>query len=85
MTQLQVSHFEIESGEGILLSLPPSHTLLLHTHNAAALAYGIYKKDLPAENEKAHHVVFVDMGHSSLQVAIVSFQKGKLKVSCGIM
>ena len=45
-----------------------------------ALAYGIYKQDLPAENEKPRNVAFVDMGHSSLQVTICSFQKGRLKV-----
>ena len=46
----------------------------------AALAYGIYKQDLPEEKEKPRNVVFVDFGHSSLQVIVVSFQKGKLKV-----
>ena len=45
-----------------------------------ALAYGIYKQDLPAENEKPRNVAFVDLGHSSLQVTICSFQKGRLKV-----
>lgn len=49
----------------------------------AALSYGIYKQDLPAENEKARTVVFVDMGYSSLQLAVVAFNKGKLKV-CNI-
>ena len=48
---------------------------------AAALAYGIYKQDLPEEKEKPRNVVFVDLGHSSLQVIVVAFQKGKLKVS----
>lgn len=46
----------------------------------AALAYGIYKQDLPGPEEKPRNVVFVDMGHSSLQVAICAFNKGKLKV-----
>ena len=46
----------------------------------AALAYGIYKQDLPEEKEKPRNVVFVDLGHKSLQVIIVAFQKGKLKV-----
>lgn len=54
---------------------------LFNDTTAAALAYGIYKQDLPAEAEKPRNVVFVDMGHSSLQVAICSFQKGKLNVS----
>ena len=50
-----------------------------------SLAYGIYKQDLPAENEKPRNVIFVDIGYCSLQVAAVSFNKGKLKVSCYVM
>jgi cell division ATPase FtsA len=46
----------------------------------ASLAYGIYKQDLPAENEKPRNVVFVDMGYCTTQVAAVAFNKGKLKV-----
>lgn len=45
-----------------------------------ALAYGIYKQDLPEENAKSRNVVFVDVGHSSLQSAVAAFNKGKLKV-----
>lgn len=48
---------------------------------SVALAYGIYKQDLPEEKEKSRNVVFVDMGHHSLQVAVCAFNKGKLKVS----
>ena len=44
------------------------------------LAYGIYKKDLPAIEEPPRHVVFVDMGYTSLQVALIGFNKGKLVV-----
>ena len=47
---------------------------------AASLAYGIYKQDLPAPEDKPRNVVFVDMGHSSLQIAACAFNKGKLKV-----
>ena len=46
-----------------------------------ALAYGIYKQDLPSSEEKPRNVVFVDLGHSSYQVSITAFNKGKLKVS----
>lgn len=46
-----------------------------------ALAYGIYKQDLPTPEERPRNVVFVDMGHSSFQVSITAFNKGKLKVS----
>ena len=46
-----------------------------------ALAYGIYKQDLPTPEERPRNVVFVDMGHSSFQVSITAFNKGKLKVN----
>uniref|UniRef100_A0A8C5JXW5 Heat shock 70 kDa protein 4L n=1 Tax=Jaculus jaculus TaxID=51337 RepID=A0A8C5JXW5_JACJA len=45
-----------------------------------ALAYGIYKQDLPSLDEKPRNVVFIDMGHSAYQVSICAFNKGKLKV-----
>uniref|UniRef100_A0A8C9ZA96 Heat shock protein family A (Hsp70) member 4 like n=1 Tax=Sander lucioperca TaxID=283035 RepID=A0A8C9ZA96_SANLU len=45
-----------------------------------ALAYGIYKQDLPTPEERPRNVIFVDMGHSSFQVSITAFNKGKLKV-----
>ncbi|KAI3819770.1 hypothetical protein L1987_13619 [Smallanthus sonchifolius] len=44
----------------------------------AASAYGIYKTDLP-ENEQLN-VAFVDIGHASMQVCIAGFKKGQLKV-----
>uniref|UniRef100_H2ZJ38 Uncharacterized protein n=1 Tax=Ciona savignyi TaxID=51511 RepID=H2ZJ38_CIOSA len=53
---------------------------LFNDTTAVALAYGIYKQDLPAAEEKPRIIIFVDMGHSSLQVAAVAFNKGKLKV-----
>lgn len=52
--------------------------------STVALAYGIYKQDLPAPEEGPRNVVFVDMGHSSFQVSITSFNKGKLKVSLSL-
>ena len=48
---------------------------------ATALAYGIYKQDLPAPEEKPRNVIFVDLGNSDLQVCACAFNKGKLKVS----
>ena len=51
---------------------------LMHDTTAAALSYGIYKTDLPAD--KATNVVFLDMGASDTTVSIVSFVKGKLTV-----
>ncbi|XP_044773061.1 heat shock 70 kDa protein 4 isoform X2 [Neomonachus schauinslandi] len=53
---------------------------LMNETTAVALAYGIYKQDLPALEEKPRNVVFVDMGHSSYQVSVCAFNRGKLKV-----
>lgn len=53
---------------------------LMNETTATALAYGIYKQDLPAPEEKPRNVVFVDFGHSSLQVAACAFNKGKLRI-----
>eukprot|EP01018_Ginkgo_biloba_P024220 Gb_38311 [translate_table: standard] len=51
---------------------------LMHETTATALAYGIYKTDLP-ENEYLN-VVFVDVGHASMQVCVAGFKKGQLKI-----
>eukprot|EP00252_Welwitschia_mirabilis_P014823 TRINITY_DN32865_c0_g1_i1.p1 TRINITY_DN32865_c0_g1~~TRINITY_DN32865_c0_g1_i1.p1 ORF type:complete len:858 (-),score=185.61 TRINITY_DN32865_c0_g1_i1:424-2997(-) len=51
---------------------------LMHETTATALAYGIYKTDLP-ENDPVN-VVFVDIGHASMQVCVAAFKKGQLKV-----
>ncbi|XP_005007083.1 heat shock protein 105 kDa isoform X2 [Cavia porcellus] len=53
---------------------------LMNDMTAVALNYGIYKQDLPSPEEKPRIVVFVDMGHSALQVSACAFNKGKLKV-----
>ncbi|XP_026764981.1 97 kDa heat shock protein isoform X2 [Galleria mellonella] len=53
---------------------------LMNETTATALSYGIYKQDLPAPEEKPRNVVFVDFGHSSLQVSACAFNKGKLRV-----
>ncbi|KAL1122529.1 hypothetical protein AAG570_002860 [Ranatra chinensis] len=53
---------------------------LMNETTATALAYGIYKQDLPNAEEKPRNVVFVDCGHSSLQVSACAFHKGKLKM-----
>ncbi|XP_067231371.1 heat shock 70 kDa protein 4a isoform X1 [Chanodichthys erythropterus] len=53
---------------------------LMNDTTAVALAYGIYKQDLPAPEEKPRTVVFVDIGHASYQVSACAFNKGKLKV-----
>ncbi|GAB2298859.1 hypothetical protein Dimus_032938 [Dionaea muscipula] len=51
---------------------------LMHDCTAIALGYGIYKTDL--KNSGAHHVVFVDIGHSDTQVAVASFVPGHMKI-----
>ncbi|CAO2813315.1 unnamed protein product [Amaranthus hypochondriacus] len=51
---------------------------LIHETTATALAYGIYKTDLP-ENDPIN-VAFVDVGHSSMQVCIAAFKKAQLKI-----
>ncbi|KAL6497042.1 hypothetical protein OROGR_028971 [Orobanche gracilis] len=59
-----------------IAGLHPLH--LIHETTATALAYGIYKTDLP-ESEPLN-VAFVDVGHGSLQVCIVAFKKGQLRI-----
>ncbi|KAJ3155150.1 adenyl-nucleotide exchange factor sse1 [Geranomyces variabilis] len=56
---------------------------LMNDTTASALGYGITKLDLPDATDPKHkprNVVFYDLGHSSCQVSVVSFVKGKLVV-----
>uniref|UniRef100_A0A1I8EI82 DnaK protein n=1 Tax=Wuchereria bancrofti TaxID=6293 RepID=A0A1I8EI82_WUCBA len=53
---------------------------ILNETTAVALAYGIYKQDLPAENEPPRIVAFIDVGHSAAQAVLVAYNKGKLTV-----
>ncbi|XP_033977138.1 heat shock 70 kDa protein 4b isoform X1 [Trematomus bernacchii] len=53
---------------------------LMNETTAVALAYGIYKQDLPAPEEKPRIVVFVDLGHCGYQTSLCAFNKGKVKV-----
>jgi tetratricopeptide (TPR) repeat protein len=55
---------------------------LMNDITAAALAYGIYKTDMPVD--KPTHVAFVDCGAMDTTVAIISFVKGKLTVLSGL-
>ncbi|KAG1871367.1 heat shock protein 70 family [Suillus subalutaceus] len=52
---------------------------LINDATAVALGYGITKLDLP-EPENPRHVMFVDVGHSSMSVSVVAFSKGQLSV-----
>ncbi|XP_073276289.1 heat shock 70 kDa protein 14-like [Primulina huaijiensis] len=51
---------------------------LFHETTAAALLYGIYKTDL-TELERLN-IVFVDVGHASMQVCVAAFKKDQLKI-----
>jgi len=51
---------------------------LMNDTTATALAYGIYKQDLPEPDKPSRNVVFVDVGHTGTQVSASSFHKGKL-------
>jgi heat shock protein 4 len=53
---------------------------LMTETSAVALTYGIYKTDLPAETEKPRRVIFIDFGHSALQLSACEFVKGKVTV-----
>ncbi|KAK8937229.1 Heat shock 70 kDa protein 14 [Platanthera zijinensis] len=59
-----------------IAGLHPLH--LLHETTATALAYGIYKTDLPESDQL--NVAFIDVGHASMQVCIAGFRKGQLKI-----
>jgi len=51
---------------------------LMNDTTATALAYGIYKQDLPEPDKPPRNVIFVDVGHTGTQVCATSFNKGKL-------
>lgn len=51
---------------------------LFHETTATALAYGIYKTDLP--EKEWLNVAFIDVGHASMQVSIVGYKKGQLNM-----
>eukprot|EP00775_Hariotina_reticulata_P005686 gene5686-5924_t len=53
---------------------------LVNETTATALAYGIFKTDLP--DTDPIHVAFIDIGHAHTQVSVVSFKKGGLVVRC---
>eukprot|EP00040_Diaphanoeca_grandis_P025566 m.141763 g.141763 ORF g.141763 m.141763 type:complete len:821 (-) comp30212_c0_seq1:421-2883(-) len=59
---------------------------LFNECTSVALAYGIYKKDLPEQSSdakdsvKPNKVVFIDVGHSQTQACVVDFYKGKLEM-----
>lgn len=53
---------------------------LMNETTATALAYGIYKQDLPEPDKPSRNVVFVDIGFSGTQMSTCSFNKGKLSV-----
>ena len=46
---------------------------LMNDTTATALAYGIYKQDLPEPDKPSRNVVFVDCGHTGTQVRSNNF------------
>ncbi|OAX34233.1 heat shock protein 70 [Rhizopogon vinicolor AM-OR11-026] len=52
---------------------------LINDATAVALSWGITKTDLP-DPENPRHIMFVDVGHSSMSVSVVAFSKGQLAV-----
>jgi heat shock protein 4 len=60
----------------------PKIQRLMHETTATALAYGIFKdiKKEFANQEKPTNVMFIDMGATAFQVAVVAFEPGKLSV-----
>lgn len=50
---------------------------LINDTNAVALAYGIYKKDLPEDSKTPRNVAFVDIGYFDIQASIFAFSAGK--------
>ncbi len=52
---------------------------LINDTTATALGYGITKADLP-DPENPRHVVFVDIGHADMSVAVVAYSKGQLVI-----
>eukprot|EP01122_Echinamoeba_exundans_P008630 TRINITY_DN2891_c0_g1_i1.p1 TRINITY_DN2891_c0_g1~~TRINITY_DN2891_c0_g1_i1.p1 ORF type:complete len:818 (-),score=292.59 TRINITY_DN2891_c0_g1_i1:968-3421(-) len=55
-------------------------TRLINDLTAVAINYGLYKSNLPAQDAKPHHAMFVDVGDSHVSVSIVAFWDGKMKV-----
>ena len=50
---------------------------LMNDTTATALAYGIYKQDLPDPDKPSRNVVFVDCGHTGTQVGPWSILYGR--------
>jgi len=53
---------------------------IMNDTSAVALAYGIYKQDLPSTSENPRNVVFVDIGHMGIQASACSFNIGKMEI-----
>lgn len=79
---VSVPHFFTDSERRALLDATHIAGLnclkLMNETTAVALSFGFYKNDLP--EEKPRIVGFVDIGHSALQVALVAFNKDRLKM-----
>ncbi|SCU94698.1 LANO_0E07734g1_1 [Lachancea nothofagi CBS 11611] len=47
---------------------------------AAAVAYGVFKSEMPEGEQKPRIVAFVDIGHSSYTCSIGAFKRGEMKI-----
>jgi molecular chaperone DnaK (HSP70) len=55
---------------------------LFNETTATALAYGIFKTDLPEVGQDPRRVVFVDCGYTQTTVSMAHFNKGQLQMKC---
>ncbi|VDN96877.1 unnamed protein product [Rodentolepis nana] len=55
-------------------------TRLVNETTAIGIAYGLTKKELPPLDQQSRNVVFVSLGNSNLQVAVIAFNDGKMRV-----
>lgn len=53
---------------------------IINDTTAIGVAYGLYNRDFPPQDNPPRNVAFVDFGASNLQVSIVAFNDGKMKV-----
>lgn len=55
---------------------------LFNETTATALAYGIFKTDLPEVGQDPRRVVFVDCGYTQTTCSLANFNKGQLQMKC---
>ncbi|GAB2301092.1 hypothetical protein Dimus_035123 [Dionaea muscipula] len=73
-TDLQRRHY---LDAAIIAGLNPLR--LMNDTTAIAIGYGVSKSNYPSSGG-GHRVVFVDIGHSDMQVAVALFEPGQMKI-----